>query len=129
MGCDITMHIEYRRNKDLEWMHFFNVGIWRDYILFASLGYERRDQPVGPISIKGFPARSISKETLSSFEMNGSNHDPSWMALPELNRCISFYNWKNRQFPINIEIIIVRDIMKSFLENGWESRIIFWFEN
>lgn len=130
MGCDITMHIEYRKMKGSEWRHFSNIGIWRNYYLFSALGYSRIPYEIGPVPIKSALTGAVSMETLLSFESNEQNHDPSWLTLDELNECLEFYNKLHNPLQvIDVEINVVRDIMKSFHENGWESRIIFWFDN
>lgn len=129
MGCDITMHIEYRPNKNVEYCHFAKIPINRDYLLFCSFGYYANDKLLGPVKIKGFPACAISKKTFESLNEKEDALFPSWMNLDELNKCINHYNENIESiYSIDIEIIIVRDIMKSFNENGWDSRIIFWFD-
>lgn len=159
MGCDIHCYIEYKKPTDPRWRDFgkrINPG--RYYELFEKLaGVRGSDEP--EVHPRGFPPDSASEASgdywlyVSDAEDSDSSegccskaradqyvsngcvwrneekqwvshpdwHNHSWLTPDEFERAI-------KGFPAP-EYYAVLAAMRSFETQGYESRLVFWFDN
>lgn len=155
MGCDIHCYIEYRNPKNPRWCDFggrINPG--RDYRIFEKLaGVRGSDEP--EIHPRGFPtdcAGSASDDywlfitdtegpcycTRQRAEQYVSGgcvwrneekqwvshpdwHNHSWLTPDEFEKVLTGFT--------SLEYTAILAAMRSFETQGYESRIVFWFDN
>lgn len=128
MGCDIHIFIETRLNKKELWSSFGGeLTINRNYTLFCIL-----NKDMGRVEVEnGFIGKGIPDylgyEAQSEIS-DADNHSHSWLRTEDLDIALQIYygrldHWK----AIELEAILA--MLQSFEKNGWESRIVFWFDN
>lgn len=157
MGCDIHCYIEYRYPKHDDWTSFggrINPG--RNYGLFAKLAGVRNYDDVTPVAEpRGIPA-DMSDGTGRSYwmyvtEAPGDGHCTPEVAKQyvqygakykdERENFVSNPDWHSHSWltPDEYAVAIgdsgepeydaILAAMRSFEENGFQARIVFWFDS
>lgn len=155
MGCDIHCYIEYKKPTSPRWRDFgkrINPG--RNYAIFEKMaGVRGSDEP--EVHPRGFPDDCASeasddywlyvsdikkpgnctRERAESYVACGSRwrneekawvshpdwHSHSWLKPDEFERAIAGFDEPEYQ--------AVLAAMRSFESQGYESRLVFWFDN
>ncbi len=151
MGCDIHCYIEYRKPDEREpdrWRDFggrINPG--RNYAVFGFLAGVRREGPA-VVAPRGMPADAAyeSKDDNDLWVARGSSkyikdkdgknawvshpgwHTHSWMTTNEFEKAVSLAIAEHPQYP-EPEYTAIIAAMRSFEKQGFEARVVFWFDN
>ena len=124
MGSDIHVYIEYRHKSWnlANWCNFggtFNLG--RRYAIFARLAGVRDFEDVDHIAPRGLP-KMLSHDTRYAYEdWQGDTHDASWLTLEEWEHALSDIE--------DLEYETVAAIMRFYKSEGFETRVVFWFDS
>lgn len=143
MGCDTHMYIEYRRkdNENKTWQNFggrINPG--RNYLIFGIISEGVRCETTFNFPPKGMPDdaayASRNDNQLYISETEGGKptwvthpdwHSHSWLTTQEFEKAMEFYREKGNWTEPEYEALLAS--MKRFEELGFESRVVFWFDN
>jgi len=107
MGCDIHFHSEVKVNG--KWEHYSEVGIDREYDLFAKMAGVRNYRGITPISEpKGLPTDISVVTRLDAEKWRDDGHSWSYFNSKEICKLQSW----------------IEDQMGS--ENSWELERIYW---
>ncbi len=157
MGCDIHLYIEYKHTEDNLWSNFgkrINPG--RNYGVFADLAGVRNSYGVTPATVpRGYPEDAAfataddywlnvtevegegccspkqaevyvsygsrySDET-KNFVSNPDWHSHSWLTPDEYAKAIDGH--------AEPEYRAILAALRSFEADGYQARVVFWFDN
>lgn len=138
MATDIWIHIEYK-SKTGNWVELCEPYEDRIYGLFGALAGARTDiEPIYPP--RGLP-QDISFDTLDKYEEGKEDyHTESWLTFSELKQCMDYAKIEinKRRVESGYEELpqsflygynAIYNYMKAFEDVGFETRIVFWFDN
>lgn len=128
MGCDIHGHIEVRYHTDTNWYHSVPIEGKRCYNIFARLADVRNYGGVEAFNPRGFP-KDISRITYDRFsEWKTDAHSCSFVSVDEFEEIL---NKAKTQSPYGIPVDYKAALayMKAFVDDGYEVRLVFWFDN
>ena len=76
----------------------------------------------------GWVARGISKYKDEKHISNPDHHSHSWVSLQEYEKALSELSGIIK-YKLAVEYFAVLSAMKTIAENGYEVRLVFWFDN
>lgn len=130
MGCDIHPYLEYRKPGFPLWWGW-QVGIDRNYDLFRAMGLEQRGSPeIKPVvSIRGLPL-DLSYECEQGWERwKADAHNPSWLTFLEFNAALRASHPSHSKQTASVTAKIIAIAMFEFVSQGYEVRLVFWWDN
>lgn len=126
MGCDIHAHIEYKKGD--HWYYFAPASLPRNYALFAHMAGVRNYGEVQPVAPpRGLP-ESVQEETREDYEgWTGDAHTASWL---------NYHEFAQAHVLSKGDTLFTSPIVDAWLAamlvlegNGYQPRIVFWFDN
>lgn len=123
MGCDIHLFIEYRKSDGPFVVFGSEFVLFRDYEMFKGLcdGFRGNN---GIYPGRGLPT-NVSYIVDYAYLENITSiaaHNPSWVSYDEYK---AFLEAKGPP----LDYVAVFEAMDVFQRNGYETRIVFWFDN
>lgn len=155
MGCDIHTYLEVKHAEGETWDCEVLLDLGRDYTLFGLLanvrgvgGFEpkgipkdlswRTENHYGLAVVEGDMSYGVPKKTAQEWVRSGSStwltqkgsyervsspdwHSASWLTAKEIKEVINKYDHSTLKATYHM--------MKSFEEEGHQTRLVFWFDN
>jgi hypothetical protein len=123
MGTDIHLYVEYRHREDAgdDFTSFCGrINPGRNYALFAALANVRQVRKTALFEPRGLPDKMGCEASLDS--KSGERYAHSWLTLAEFCKVLV-------EVPTApCEYHAVEALMEQLEQDGYETRIVFWFD-
>lgn len=144
MGCDIHAALEGRPSGETTWWPLaIDVYIMRNYPLFGALAGVR-STTIEPVAApRGLPQDTTEQAQRFYGESTADAHSVSWVSYSELMQAVErardawrrYYEAKQRTMTsevdqwMNTSIQAILDYLAIYEANGFETRMVFFFDN
>jgi len=130
MGCDIHAFLEYRKKDSKTWWAYSGeLELNRNYTYFGLMASGVRSEYPESFLKRGEPTE-LSYMSNDKYE-DSDYHSHSWLNAVEFNLVMQFYQ---RYAELNgweqdITYTATNNLMQFFENNGYETRLVFCFDN
>lgn len=131
MGCDIHAYLESKPKGNEKWLNSEKIHLARDYGAFTLLAGVRNYQDVPyPYEPKDLP-KDLADFTASEYKIwDGDAHTESWLNLAELKEVFEQYDETfGKVYGMGDDYLSLIPKMEQLEADGYDCRLVFWFDN